>query len=196
MLHYYEKEKLGFFHIPKTAGRSTMRAFGKIYGSSKSIYSVHGRHEPLVVVKELMGPEFDSTRLVTVIRNPYDLAVSHYFWIRRDPSLKDKQSKINIELLKIYDLTFSQYIDWHCENWNSYKDWLFIDDKYPNIQILRFENLQNDINNFVGETVELEHLNRAPRRKKGYKPYFNKKLYTKITNKYKWCFDQGFYIPE
>ena len=148
MLYVFPKHDLGYLHIPKTAGRTSSTSLKSVYGGAEYYRKLPGRHEPLSYCRELVGHEnFNKLKLVTTIRNPYDHVVSLYFWIRRgitSKKIRDAQTERNPAVLIVYDLSFPEYIDWYCENWRSYRDWLFVDGAVPDIHFLRFEHLRSE----------------------------------------------------
>lgn len=115
-----EKYKFIFIHIPKTAGLSVTDAFGK-YGRprGRSLWRSMSRrlpyreapslahfrvHEPASkMISKLSRPVFDSFHSFSVIRNPFEHAVSHYEYMKqfRIKSTADKVSKMSfVEYLK------------------------------------------------------------------------------------------------
>ncbi|MEP2784234.1 MAG: sulfotransferase family 2 domain-containing protein [Pseudoruegeria sp.] len=111
--------KFIFVHIPKTAGMSVTDAFGK-YGrpQERSLLrslsrrlpfkevpaKAHFRvHEAVNKMIDKMGrPAFDSFHSFSVIRNPYDHAVSHYEYM--------KQFRIKATAEKVAQMSFEQYL--------------------------------------------------------------------------------------
>ncbi len=111
--------KFIFVHIPKTAGMSVTDAFGK-YGrpQSRSLLRSMSRrlpfrespakahfrvHEPVSKMIDKLGRDaFDAFKSFSVIRNPYDHAVSHYEYM--------KQFRIKSTADKVGQMSFEQYL--------------------------------------------------------------------------------------
>lgn len=65
-----------FIHVPKTGGMSVRLIFG-------SRIWAHG-HEPAREVRWMLGERFDSAWSFGFVRNPWDRAVSWYYYSRRE----------------------------------------------------------------------------------------------------------------
>jgi hypothetical protein len=185
------------FHMPKTAGSSVTRVFEQHWGKAVvRISEPSDQHHTLQEVRDVYDIDIDGLEIYTIIRNPYQCAVSLYAYVRGgNKEAKSRRIKNKAKTLAIHNLKFPEYIDWYCENWLSYKDWLFVDDVLPeNVIIWKTETISKDLKEFFGRKTKVPHLNKS--KSKNYSEYFNKTLYDKINKKYKWCFDQGFYKME
>jgi hypothetical protein len=92
-------------------------------------------------VKEKLGNDiFDSYLKIANIRNPFDILVSHYYF------------KPTYNLFTKENLSFKEYLlktDVVEVLANKYKEFLFIDDKFIIDEIIRFENLESDLENLL-----------------------------------------------
>lgn len=118
-----------FVHIPKTAGLAVTDAFGK-YGQPRvrTIWrsisrrlpfqegpaTAHFReHEPVSkMIAKLSRPVFDRFVSFSVIRNPFDHAVSHYEYM--------KQFRIKSTAEKVGEMSFLEYLEYRMKPpfWN------------------------------------------------------------------------------
>jgi len=167
LLHFFESEKFPiikirgkefiFIHINKNAGTSILTSFNK-----KKF------HLTVVELNELLGERtLKKCIKFAIIRNPYDRVVSFY-----KHRVKTNQSNLmseNIDLNKWVELTFS-------ENYNGkYRDkkrmfltqlkWLKDENGVLLVdEILRFDNLTSDFNEFCLKyslNAKLPHSNRS-----------------------------------
>jgi hypothetical protein len=97
---------------------------------------------PLEIKNKLGESLFDSYIKISNIRNPFDILVSHYHF-RPTYNLFTKEK-----------LSFDDYLlntDVVEKLSQKYKDLLFIDDKFVIDEIIRYENLSEDLNNLVSK---------------------------------------------
>lgn len=200
-MEYFEKQKIAFFHIPKTAGKSTRVFLQKNFGKEILYNKTDNIHEPLSDKIEVMGEKlFNDTTILTNIRNPYDNVVSYYTWINR--WYFKKNYKKNKKMLKAapwieeaVGIPFDDFIDWYVKNKKSHEDFLIVGNKIPdNVYIIRFENLYYDINKILNEKLSMKidvnkmpHFNKTKR--KPFIEYYSKETLRKVTDKYQWTFD-------
>lgn len=193
MLEVY-KNNTAFLHIHKTAGTSTREFLVSKYGRAGIIKFTHfklgTRHHTLTELKEAVDVyKFD--KIFTTIRNPYDRAVSLYFWIKRAISdLQQREAFENVypEYITLLDYEFDEYINWFVENEPLYADYLLINGQLPkNLKFIKFENIKEDLEKEFNCKVNL-----ACHMKTEHKPfvkYYNKSTSGKIYNAEKWAFD-------
>lgn len=192
-----EKYKFIFVHIPKTAGLSVTDAFGK-YGRprgrsiSRSISrrlpfqespsTAHFRvHEPASkMVQKLTRPVFDEFLSFSVIRNPFEHAVSHYEYM--------KQFRIKSTANKVAKMPFVEYLTYRQGTpiWN---DTIFA--KMPSQsyyltdtsgallvdRLIRFENLSPELEQLSVDLTlpefSLRHVNKTKATKRPTASYYN-----------------------
>jgi hypothetical protein len=150
-----------FIHIPKTGGTSIRETLGlntKFY------------HKRL--------RDFEETPLntFTVVRNPYDRAVSMCAHQQKDKSLTPEiftewcLKETSPRLYKKYDICFADPM----------LDFITVDNKIVVKDIIRFENLGKDIKKFF--SIDLLHINKTNREE--YQQYYNEISYSIITERY------------
>jgi hypothetical protein len=172
MLLVWNEPKIAYLHVPKTGGTSTRYVLNDFFGhfdlNTRETVGVHQRLEEI---------EFDylDYQLYTTIRNPYQHVISFYNWIN-------------------HNMTFTQFVYWYVENGKSYSEWLFVNGGLPDITILKTETLDEDLEKIFGPLKK--KYDAYNMKNKHYSEYFNRELYDKINEKYKWCFDQGYYDRE
>ena len=200
--------KLVFIHIPKTGGTSIEKVFWplKFMKSEKNLfggfineyenkYQTGGlQHLKWHQISQEIGDQkLNDYYKFSIIRNPYDKAVSQYEYLKkRNDLLRYIHAKS--------DLTFLEY----CEKINSFShvQWepqhSFIFDKKTNEfkvdKILKLEDINFGFQELRKELVlrnklykpfipqELPHLNKS--RRKNFKEYYCSKTYDMITTKY------------
>ena len=149
---FYRKNRYVEYALRKTAG---------FWPEKFRIVPVHANAQ---FIREKIGHEvFDSFFTFGFIRNPWDYAVSQYFYILRR---KDHPSHNEVSQFK----TFDEFIEWHVVNQKrSMKD--FHSDENGNIIvdfIGKFENLNEDFE-YVTQKIGLKgltlpHLNKTNHR--------------------------------
>jgi hypothetical protein len=205
-----------FVHYPKTAGKSLTRFFVKAWERPIGGYISRGQvrelsdcdlettnievgrgHENLAESRQIIadgGVDILSMKAIFVcIRNPYDLMVSNYHFMRE--TFKNNQEKDNFRLA--YESDFETY----CEEVGmaTPKNWMELDGKQPdNLEVLRFETLNDDLVNtarkFGYKLPELDHLNAS--RRGHYSEYMTARSEQAIYEKFSYFFEQGYYQRE
>lgn len=211
-----------FIHIPKTAGTSITEANIIIQTSARGLksdidkqiqmdprspYKLHmwlgkrtEKHIPYSYLDREYINRFD--RVFTVVRNPWARLVSFYnYWdlCLEHPSIEDikntwyYQDKITweeyLERMDHFMMTPNFYWQHPYDNWASQSDWLPIKHR---VDVLRFENLQEDLNNYLGKKVDLPIVNKS--KVVDYRSYYNEEQKQKVAKWFKvdierWGFD-------
>ena len=118
-MYISHSHKFIFIHIPKTAGtsirnvieplcvrpekkwfRSILRELKIPQAAEKARFTPH---ESARTVRKILGPRVQDYTFFTVVRNPYDHAVSHYTYLR--------QHVAPVYSEYFQELTFDQYLD-------------------------------------------------------------------------------------
>lgn len=186
-----------FVHIPKTAGLSVTDAFGK-YGRPRGrslwrsisrrlpVTEKPGRahfrvHEPAsTMISKITRPVFDRFFTFSVVRNPFDHAVSHYEYM--------KQFRIKSTAEKVAKMSFQEYLEYRSKPpfWNDTifarmpAQCYYLTDKNGNIVVDRlvyFENLNSELTQLAGDLklpdFQLRHVNKTKADRKAFHTYYN-----------------------
>ena len=165
------KRKLVFIHIPKNAG-TTFKSV---------LYSTHGdvewerpftdekkyTHSPLKSFYASF-PESKDYKVITIIRNPYERALSWYSYYRtptyynRHPQMRAVHyaQQSFLEFLKWYNRSFKSKWEMLPQVW-----WYTHKNKLHSDYQIRFENLEQDINKVSNELdmdiIKIPHNNKS-----------------------------------
>ena len=165
------KRKLVFIHIPKNAG-TTFKSV---------LYSTHGdvewerpftdekkyTHSPLKSFYASF-PESKDYKVITIIRNPYERALSWYSYYRtptyynRHPQMRaiHYAQQSFLEFLKWYNRSFKSKWEMLPQVW-----WYTHKNKLHSDYQIRFENLEQDINKVSKELdmdiIKIPHNNKS-----------------------------------
>lgn len=208
-----EDYKFIFVHIPKTAGLSVTDAFGK-YGRprGRTIWRSMSRRLPFIeapsvahfrvhepaekMISKLSRPVFDSFHSFSVIRNPFEHAVSHYEYM--------KQFRIKSTADKVAKMTFLDYLKYRQGRpfWN---DTIFakmpaqsyyLTDKSGALavnRLVRFENLAQELETLSVDLklpdFKLRHVNKTKADKKPTAEYYTPETETLVREIYAPDFD-------
>jgi hypothetical protein len=147
---YYSDYNVAFHHIPRTAGSSTREWMSK--NLSASCIEISDVHDPL---KSLSKYPIDSMKIVTHIRNPFERAVSLYFWFKL--SAPSDGCRFPFKQIAV-DCSFPEWVNkWFItENQLSIEDMLCVDGTVPNnVYIVRYENLKEDLKKIYIDQMEM-----------------------------------------
>jgi hypothetical protein len=166
----FEKEKVIFIHIPKTAGTSIGTLFDTNY--QKKCFSLdHFKHNTFIEYSNLLKNKINNYTIFSFIRNPYDRILSYFkFHLERDAKL----SKLKNEIVKENNISnqFSLYLDLTLNNKIlSYKNepylvsrtqtcFLINDNNTidPKIKIFKYENLDKQLPNLPKLNISKSNL--------------------------------------
>ena len=164
------EHKTIFVHIPKNAGTAIETLFG-----NSSFRIQPNKHASIHDIKKIFPAVYSLYRKFTIIRNPYDKMVSWYFYLKRN--LGEQHNVIE----------FNKWIQdpskfWHANDPISYlkPQCKWIDNT---VEIIRFENLNEELNNFFGEDIDLPITNKSNHNH--YSTYYNKNSIDIIYDRYK-----------
>lgn len=202
-----------FVHIPKTAGSSVADAFRK-YGRprarplSRSISRklpikespshAHFRvHDPArKIINKLSRPVFDSFLSFTVVRDPFEHAVSHYEYM--------KQFRIKSTARMVGKMSFTEYLQFRktAPAWRvnifarAPSQSAYVTDKNGNLlvkRVVRFENLAPELEQLSNDLklpkFELRHVNKTKADKKPTADYYSKEALDLVRAIYEPDFD-------
>jgi hypothetical protein len=177
------ENRLTFIHIGKNAGKSIIKTLDKNFMTKHSERQHDTYHEL---------PEDWKNGVFCVIRNPFDRLLSLYhFSIKKYKKTKEERKKSK----KLLELGFENFVlDQHTGDlfdiyhmWESNTQFRYLPKNTSNINILRFENLNNDWKKFCMEHGltyhELSHIN-SSRDDHSYRDYYNKRMIETVTKKW------------
>ena len=208
-----------FIHYPKTAGKSLTRYFIEAWdrpihglvspGQVKELETaitdgVHVEegigHENLVTASEILTSRgqsiHDMDAVFVGIRNPYDLAVSTYFYLRDRAKYHPERPRYR----RAVALDFETFWRTDIGVFTSPPErWLTLGGKtLPNQRFIRFESIASDITRFAEEfgfkDAELPHLN--PTAHEHYSAYMTPEVEEALFTRFRFFFDSGLYARE
>ena len=203
-------------HIPKTAGKSLTRYFVEawprpIYGSvsrgqirelsdcdQSNLHLEIGRgHENLKLAQDMLqqrGRNLESLEAVFVCtRNPYDLMVSSYHFLRQSYPLAKGRTDATLAA----NSTFEEFC---CQVGKiGPQDWMVWNERpLTNLKVIRFERLLEDLQKYTEmysfASCPLPHLN--PSTRGHYREYLTPRAEERIYEKFQYWFDNGHYPRE
>ena len=210
-------DDFAFIHFPKTAGKSLTKyliaawdepIYGRVsLGQLRELADVirpgvtlevdrgHENIRRTAVILRERGRRIEDLRAVFVcIRNPYDIAVSTYFFMRETYM----QNATSPRFKMAAELTFEEF--WKNDISNSPPErWLTLDGRVmENQRFIRFESLREDLSSLAEEfgfrDAELPHLNRS--RRGHYAEYMTPVAEQAIFSRFKYLFTAGYYHRE
>lgn len=143
----------------------------------------------------------DFCAVLAVVRNPYDLEVSRYHFLRKGwhgvrGLARGAEQRIAME----GDFEkFALKAPYHGQLPARIEEWYEIKGRRPeNLRIVRFERLEEDLRRVVGEfhpvTAKVPRLNVTEH--EPYASYLSPRSEEAIYKKFRWLFDQKFYARE
>tara|TARA_R100000995_G_scaffold75309_1_gene44617 strand:+ start:49 stop:588 length:540 start_codon:yes stop_codon:yes gene_type:complete len=165
-----KEHKVVFIHIPKSAGTSIESFFG-----NSSFVIQPGKHDNVHDIKRRFPNAYKNYRKFAIIRNPYDKMVSWYFYLKRN--LGEELNTVSFNEWLIDPLKL-----WHVDDPISFLDLqcTWIDET---VEIIKYENLKKEINDFFGKNINLPVLNKSNH--EHYSRYYDKKSSDFVYEKYK-----------
>ena len=182
-----------FFETHNKGKIFTIHNKTKINPDGLTIIEGHG-HENLLTAQEMMGgfkkKLEDFKAIIVAIRNPYDLMVSNYFFMRKTYHQNDFRENFKIAMENDFEGYALKVGFAPIENW------MTMDGCRPeNLKIIRFEHLQEDFDAlsraFGFASIPFLHLNASTH--DHYLKYLTPTAEEAIYQKFKYLFDEGFY---
>ena len=208
-----------FIHIPKNAGNSIIATNSVIPVGNNGIKdSIKKQFEMDPVSPDTVSANFKRRmikhipynyldreylnrfdRIFAVVRNPWSRLVSLYNYadyIANEPDLKTTwyaKPKISwdeyMDRMDSFKMTPNYFWIHPYDHWALQSDWLPTKEK---VDILRYENLQEDLNLYFGKQIELPYLNKG--KEADYKSYYTEEQKQKVARWFKldierWGFD-------
>jgi hypothetical protein len=175
---YHPRRRFAFIHIPKTGGKSINRTLMRHMGDQYEFGPTQKMSKNLAAgVMEMVGsPAWEETLSIALVRNPWDRAVSSYFYSRSpdaqqyDRVLAEKMHQITGSVNPSFE-HFAAGIHanrgWHRHyHWYPQVNHLYLDGQCLVSRIERFEKMKrawNSIKYYAGlpERVSLPHLHKS-----------------------------------
>lgn len=132
-------------NITESHGREMIQTEEGIIGTrmnqARAEKSEFYNHMPPEIIKNKIGNDvFNSYTKIINTRNPFDIMVSHYFF------------KPTFNLYSKVDLSFDDYLlktNVVEDLSKKFKDLMYVDNQFIVDEIVRFENLESDLNNLI-----------------------------------------------
>ena len=179
--------KVVFIHIPKNAGTSICNFLQE---KQTGICVQPKIHSDINDIKNKFPQAYKNYRKFAVVRNPYDRMVSWFSY------LKESAENSDFDMSLMYPTEFSKWIE------DPFKYWLpheklnidengkyslhFLEHQYTwvdeTVTILKYENLKEELIDFLGEQVDLPIMNKSKRDE--YIDYYNRKSLDIVYNRY------------
>ena len=210
------KHKCIFIHIPKCAGTSVKYFlfpdqevhwfepnYDVVHGfcPERKIFMQHATSKQLLETGLITKEQWDSYYKFTFVRNPWDRAVSDYFWLMNDQNIKDSFNNYLNKTGKFkHVLNYVGTKHYRGEHVIPQSDFFSEEGTYKMDFVGGFENFSADMNKVVkalGHTENFNtHINKAVKKKAHYsKIYSNSqrdmvdKLYKKDIEQFGYTFD-------
>jgi hypothetical protein len=182
------KHKLIFIHIPKNAGTAITNAFNM---------SDIGHHLP-IYYKQKYPKEWVTFKKFAVVRNPWDRVVSNYEYAKLEKSYwhsnkNDRPYGQHVDYDSLKDLSFDECINilfnsygmLKHQGWENQYKYLKLGKSYiDDIEIIKLENLQEELKNKINLEVDIPTINSSEH--KHYSTYYiNDRLIHKVYLLYK-----------
>ena len=207
-------EEILFIHTPKTGGMSITELFIKYLKGQVNItgpyentkidgitYHRGKRHETLVDAESFFMYRnksiFDFKHIFLFIRNPYDLELSRYTYLRKGFEQDNGPAqKIALESTYLEYLKIAPFFGMNPPRLEQY--FLFNSLLPKNLIILRYENFEDEIRQnltpYLKPDYQIPHINVS--KNKGYAEYYNKETEQLCYQRNRIFFDKAFYRRE
>ena len=181
---------LFFIHIPKNAGTSF----------EKQLCGYHSGHRSIAEF-----PKNIWNKTIAIVRNPYTRLISIYNYVKLKKTYwhsDDGTTKYDVNPLYEYANanSFGQFIKDICIH-NKFKDdnhirhqysWILTPDNKIVSQIIKIENINNDLSKILGKQINLIKINTS--NTQSYDNYFTDELKNLVYDKYKKDFELFGYL--
>jgi len=168
--------------------------------AAQGIVEIRGlRHESAELCRTVMaehGYDIARTKLIVgVIRNPYEIEVSRFFFLQKGyPG--DRGHNQDLALSGDFEAFACKSVD-HAGKGRSIESYFLLDGVLPgNFRVLRHENLAADLRESLSSigiesAVELPHLNQT--KHNHFSTYHTPTSEAAVYNRYRWLFTMGYY---
>jgi len=212
-------QDLLFLHVPKTGGMAVTNELlailpkpiyyalpegskDKFHNPPQIIATPGKRHGNLRQAQEWIS-QYGKTlasfkKIVATVRNPYEMEVSRYFYLRLGHAW-DKGQAQTIALENDFE-TFALKSPYFGRKYSHVESYFVINGVIPdNLAVIKNESLHSDLENVLSElnlTMDgpIQKLNGTQH--DNYGQYITPEAEAAIYNRYQWLFDSGFYQRE
>lgn len=188
-----KNNRVGFIHIPKTGGTSVQNWLNHVYGRDNCKHFPHHRLSEI-------SKEFLKDTIFTVVRNPYDRALSIYFYSYDMLKYKNIYAETITSKAQYSENDLNKGFEYYCENLLDFDLHYFgtnlnaadtmasyIRHSKKNIDhILKLENIKRDfsiIQDITKNYTPLPHLNVGTNSKSNHRHLYTAKA-KKIVERY------------
>jgi len=198
-----DKHKTIFVHIPKNAGTSIKTIFDKNHVKREGEMPTVHEHKTIHEIKTKNPEEYNFYKKFAIVRNPYDRMVSWYTYLNGYITSNDllntyqwNNDSKSYEIVETAELNingFKEFVKDPVKNgWGRiHQKHLFREQCYwvdETVTILRYENLEKELNKFFEEKINLPIINKSVRN--STLVYYDKKLLDIVYNRYKADFEK------
>ena len=182
-----------FIHIPKNAGTSICNFLQE---KQTSICIQPKLHSDINDIKNKFPQAYKNYRKFAIVRNPYDRMVSWFSY------LKESAENSGFDMSLMYPTEFNEWIKDPFKYWlphgklnideNGKYSLRFLECQHTwvdnTVTILKYEDLEQELNNFFKEKINLPIINKSKR--DDYMEYYNQKTLNIVYERYKEDFEK------
>ncbi|AVI51436.1 hypothetical protein C5O00_09730 [Pukyongia salina] len=198
------QHKCIFIHIPKCAGTSVKyflypnqkidwfeANYEVVHGwcPKRKFFMQHATAKQLVETGLVTTQQWESYFKFTFVRNPWDRAISDYFWLQNDRKIKDNFSNY-LDKAGKFKTVLTETGETHYRGDHLTPQSRFFDEKgtYAVDYMGRFESFENDMQHIVkalGIQQDFDlHINAARKNRRHYSRYYSDALIAKVAKLY------------
>ena len=198
------QHKCIFIHIPKCAGTSVKyflypnqkidwfeANYEVVHGwcPKRKFFMQHATAKQLVETGLVTTQQWENYFKFTFVRNPWDRAISDYFWLQNDRKIKDNFSNY-LDKAGKFKTVLTETGETHYRGDHLTPQSRFFDEKgtYAVDYMGRFENFENDMQHIVkalGIQQDFDlHINAARKNRRHYSRYYSDALIAKVEKLY------------
>jgi hypothetical protein len=203
------RKRFIFVHIPKTGGTSVAQALGR-YGTflqgEQNYESLYFKHARARDIRRMLGDEFTRYYTFTIVRNPWDWAVSSYTFNRgmHGPYIRDTGHKVASTVPDFAaDWEFKRWLRWWIDTFRPVQSSMLTDEAGAMLvgDVVRFEELDAEFPRLCRRLGlwgwrRLPHVNRTPGRERDYRTYYDaesrdwiERQFEEDVRRFAYCFD-------
>lgn len=178
------RKRFIFVHIPKTGGTSVERALarhGTWLQGTQNFDSLYFKHAVARDLRRMMGDEYWRYFRFTVVRNPWDWAVSSYAFNRgmHRPFVRGSDYPVGAPPEFTREWSFKHWLRWWIDTFAPQQSGMLVDEAGELMvnQVIRFEELDAAFPRLCLRLRiwprRLPHVNKTPDRLESYQSYYD-----------------------